>query len=88
MKIKRVITALIVFPIVALALIFGNKYIIDIIVMGTALIGMNEYIKCVSKKVKVISWISYLSVLYIAFVHVIPLTVSQMLLPFIIPILL
>ena len=88
MNFKRVLTALIVFPVVAIALIFGNKYILDIIVMITALIGMNEYIKCVSKKVKVISWISYLSVLYIAFIHIIPAVVSQILLLFIVPILL
>jgi phosphatidate cytidylyltransferase len=71
MNVKRVLTALIGLPIVVCILAFGNKYLIDVIFAAISIIAMNEYIKCVSQKnVKVISWISYLSVASIALIHV------------------
>lgn len=77
MDIKRVLTSLIGFPIVMCVLILGNKYIIDIVFTGIALIGMNEYIKCASNKVKVISWVSYLSIATIALIHIIPVEIMK-----------
>lgn len=71
-NLKRIITSLIGFPIVMLVFILGNKYIMDVIMAVVAIIAMNEYIKCVSNKSKVISWISYLSVASIAFIHLLP----------------
>ena len=75
MNMKRIVTALIGFPIVVCLLVFGNKYIVDAILAIIALISMNEYIKCVSNKAKVVSWISYLCVLSIALLHVVPASV-------------
>lgn len=72
MNIKRVLTALIGFPIVVCLLAFGNKYIIDIAFAIIGLIAMNEYIKCVSSKANVISWISYLSIACIGLIHIVP----------------
>lgn len=72
MDIKRVLTSIIGFPIVMLILIFGNKYIIDFAFAIIGIIAMNEYIKCASNKVKIISWISYLLVASMAFLHIIP----------------
>lgn len=88
MSIKRVLTALIGFPIVVLVLVLGNKYIIDFLCAGIAGIAMYEFIKCVSKKAKVISWISYFSVACIALIHIIPSGIINMVIPFLIPILL
>lgn len=88
MNIKRVLTTVVGLPIVICVLLFSNKYIMDIVFTIVGLIAMNEYIKCVSKKVKVIKWISYLSVLLIAFLHIIPSEIGLSLIPFIIPILL
>ncbi len=86
---KRIITALIGFPIVVAVLAFANKYVVDVIVTIVALISMNEYIKCVEhKEVHVIKWISYLSVLGIAFIHVIPQAIYLNILVFAIPVLL
>ncbi len=73
MNMKRILTALIGFPIVLCLLVFGNKYILDVILAGIAIISMNEYINCVSKKAKVISWISYVCVASIAFIHIVPI---------------
>lgn len=72
MNLKRIITTVIGLPIVILVFVFSNKYIIDVAIAIIAIIAMNEYIKCVSHKTKVISWISYLSVASIALVHVVP----------------
>ena len=71
MNIKRVTTSLIGFPIVILFLVLGNKYMIDIAFAIVALIAMNEYIKCVSKKAKVISWIGYLCAASLCLLHVV-----------------
>lgn len=85
MNVKRVLTALIGFPIVIVLLVFGNKYIIDIIMACIAIVAMYEYIKCVSKKTKVLSWVSYLSVATIALIHIIPTSIIEMCLNFCIP---
>lgn len=73
MNVKRILTAIIGFPIVFLVLAFGNKYIIDAILAIIAIISMNEYIKCASenKTANVIPWISYLCVASIAFLHIV-----------------
>lgn len=75
MNVKRILTALIGFPIVFCILVFGNKYILDVILAVIAIISMNEYIRCASEKAKVISWISYLCVASIAFLHIVPSSV-------------
>ena len=72
MNLKRIITGLIGFPIVTIIFAFGNKFIMDIIFAVIAMIAMYEYQKCVSVKSKTINWISYVTVLFIAFIHVIP----------------
>lgn len=72
-KIKRILTTVIGLPIVVLALSYSNKYIIDVIMTVVAILSMHEYINCTKEKnVNVIRWISYLSTLFIAFIHVIP----------------
>jgi len=87
-NLKRILTGLIGLPIVILVFIVGNKYIIDIIMAIVAIIAMNEYIKCVSNKSKVISWISYLMVASIAFIHLLPKDFIVLGLSAIIPVLL
>lgn len=75
MNMKRILTALIGLPIVLCFLVFGNKYLLDVILAVIAIISMNEYIRCVSKESKVVSWISYLCVASIAFIHIVPMEV-------------
>lgn len=74
MDIKRVLTAVIGFPLVMIILIFGNKYIIDIIVSIMAIIAMHEFTKCADNKgIKIISWLGYLVLSSIALIHYTPL---------------
>ena len=89
MSIKRFITAVIGLPIVIAVLAFSNKYIIDILLACVGVIAMHEYIKCAAnKEIKVIKWISYLSVLAIAFIHLIPNWLYTNMLVFSVPIIL
>lgn len=88
MNLKRVLTTIIGFPIVVAVLVLGNKYIIDILSAIIAIIAINEYIKCVSHKTKVISWISYLSVASIALIHIIPNNIMTISICYAIPIIL
>ena len=75
MNIKRILTGLIGLPIVALVLIFGNKYIIDFIFALVAEISIYEYFNATSKKYKPVKYIGYLSALLIAFIHIIPIEI-------------
>lgn len=72
MNLKRVLTGLIGFPIVALILIYGNKYVVDIIFAIVAEISIYEYFHTISKKYKPVQYLGYLMALLIAFIHVIP----------------
>jgi CDP-diglyceride synthetase len=57
MKITRIISGLIGFPLVVLLLVFGNIYLIDIAFAIVALIAMKEYLNAFSKKAKPVKWI-------------------------------
>ena len=72
MNIKRVLTALIGFPIVTLALVFGNCYIIDIAMAIVTSMAFYEYSHCINLKYKMIKWIGYLCCIFMAFLHIIP----------------
>lgn len=56
MKLKRILTGVIGLPIVALILIFGNKYIIDVIFAIVALISIHEYFSAIEKQYKPVKW--------------------------------
>lgn len=73
MDFKRVITGVVGFIIITVALLFCSTYLFDIIIALVALIMMDEYCKSFSpEKAKPIKWISYVSCLYIATMHIIP----------------
>ncbi len=72
MKLKRILSGVIGLPIVALILIYGNIYVIDVVFSIVAFIAMYEYFNAFKKDFKPVKWIGYLSCLLIAFLHVIP----------------
>ncbi len=57
MKLKRILTGVIGLPIVALILIFGNKYIIDAVFAIVALISIHEYFSAIEKQYKPVKWL-------------------------------
>lgn len=69
---SRVISALILFPLVVVLFIFGNVYVIDAVFSIVALMAMNEYFNAFKEKAKPVKWLGYISCLLIALIHVIP----------------
>ena len=72
MKLKRILSGIIGFPIVALILIFGNIYVIDVFFTLIAIITIYEYLDSFKGKYKPVKWVGYLSCILIAFIHIIP----------------
>ena len=74
MSIKRVISGIIGFPIVALILIFGNQIVIDIAFAIIAALSFHEYAHAfkVSNKANPLTWLGYLACVTIALIHVFP----------------
>ena len=75
MKLQRILTGIIGFPIVAAILILGNKYIIDAVFAIVALISIHEYFSAIEKQYKPVKWIGYIAAILIAFIHIIPIHV-------------
>ena len=71
MNLKRVLTGLIGFPIIAVIFIFGNKYIVDVLFAIVSLISIHEYFNAISKKYKPVRFIGYILSILIAFIHII-----------------
>lgn len=73
MNVKRFITGIIGFPIVACLLILGNKYVIDIAFAIIALISIYEYNKALKLKSNPVMWLGYFTCIIIALIHIIPI---------------
>ncbi len=57
MDIKRYVSGLILFPIFAVVMVFGNKYVIDIAISIIAIMCLHEFYKAFRGKAKPISWV-------------------------------
>ena len=73
MELKKMLTAIIGLPIVVLVFIFGNEYIVDVLMAIIAIISLREYFKATENEVKPISWIGYLLAACISLIHVVNL---------------
>ncbi|MBR6033376.1 MAG: phosphatidate cytidylyltransferase [Clostridia bacterium] len=69
---KRVLSALIGFPIVILILVFGNQIVIDVAFSAIAIICLHEFYNAFKKDSNPVSWLGYAVAVLIAFIHVIP----------------
>ena len=72
MKLKRILSGIIGFPIVALILIYGNIYVIDVLFALISMIAIHEYFNSFKEKHKPVKWLGYMSCILIAFLHIIP----------------
>lgn len=72
MKLERFLTGIIGFPIVAVILVFGNKYLIDVLFAVVAILSIHEYFKAMKNKFKPVEWIGYGLCALIACIHLIP----------------
>lgn len=76
MNVKRLVSGLVLFPIVAIVLVFGNQYIVDVAIAIIAIMSLHEFYKAfrTSGKANPIEWLGYLSAALISLIHVIPIT--------------
>lgn len=74
MDFKRIITTIVGLPLVAVILIFGNKYLVDVIVSLIAIMGLHEYFHSFKEQEQKrdLRWIAYIAAISIAFIHLIP----------------
>lgn len=72
MSIKRLLSGLILFPIFAIILIFGNKYLVDIFVSIIAIMSLHEFYKAFKGKNNPIQWPGYITAGLISCIHLIP----------------
>ena len=72
MKSKRILSGLIGLPIVALILILGNIYVVDVFFAIVAIIATHEYLSVFKKDAKPVKEVMYLSCILIALLHLMP----------------
>lgn len=71
MDIKRIASALLGFPLVVAILTFGNKYVVDIFLMGIAILAMQEYFNAIQRECKPVRWLGYISCAFIGLIHIV-----------------
>lgn len=86
MDVKRILTAVIGLPLVAIVLILGNTYVMDVVLMAIAFLCMMEYFKVISKVAHPIKWVGYLSTVIIAIVSIMTTQMIQNIILFGIPV--
>ena len=69
---KRLLSALIGFPIVVLILVLGNQIVIDVVFSLIAIICLYEFYNAFKKENNPVSWLGYLVAVLIAFIHIVP----------------
>lgn len=72
MKLKRILTGVIGLPIIALILIYGNIYVVDVFIALISALAMYEYLCAFKNKNKPAKIIAYIPCILIALIHVIP----------------
>ena len=72
MNLKRILSGIILFPIMAIILIFGNKYLVDLFISIVSIMSIHEFYKAFKGKAKPITWPGYITSALICFVHLIP----------------
>lgn len=73
-NLKRVLSGVILFPIVAIVLIFGNQYFVDAAIAIIAIMTLHEFYKAfkTGNKANPVRWVGYIAAISIAFIHIIP----------------
>lgn len=67
MNVKRVLSGTLLFPIFAIIMVFGNKYIIDILIGIIAIMSLHEFYKAFKGKAHPISWVRIYSCCFYSF---------------------
>lgn len=80
MGIKKLLSGIVLFPIFAIVMVFGNKYVIDIAISIIAIMCLHEFYKAFGEKARPVEWVGYIAAGAIAIIHMIP---SNLILPII-----
>lgn len=81
MKLKRVISGVILFAILAAILILGNTRIVNITVSIVAMLAINEYFNSFSDKKNVDKWVGNLLAILLALIDMIPIQFLFLIVP-------
>lgn len=84
MKVKRIISGIIMFILLALVLIVGNKTTINLSISIIAILSINEYFNIFKDKKNPDRWIGNILAISIAFIDYIPINLILVLIPAII----
>ena len=76
MNYKRVLSGVILFPIMAIIFIFGNTYFVDTLISIIAIMGLYEYYNAFKTKNKPVAVIGYIAAAMLAIIHVIPIDIA------------
>lgn len=74
---KRVLTTVIGLPIVIGFFVLSNQYVIDVLFAILLILAMHEYFGCIKNGVKPVQWIGYLMAVFVAFLHIIPVSIMK-----------
>ena len=85
MNFKRIISGLILFPLVAILLIFGNTYVVDVTIAVVAILSLYEFYKSFEGKAKPVTWLGYIAAASISLIHLVPQGMTLKLVGIIIP---
>ena len=72
MNVKRIVSGLIAFPILASILILGNKYIVDVAFSIVSVLCVNEFYKSFKPKARPVEWLGYFYGAFIIIIHLLP----------------
>ena len=81
MKIKRIVSGLSLFLVVAVILIFGNTISVNLLVSAVAILAINEYYNAVNEKGKIDKTVGNLCAILIAFIGVLPKEIIFLIFP-------
>ena len=76
MNYKRVLSGVILFPIMAIIFIFGNTYFVDTLISIIAIMGLYEYYNAFKTNNKPVAVIGYIAAAMLAIIHVIPIDIA------------
>lgn len=85
MNYKRILSSVILFPIMAAIFIFGNTYLVDILLSGITIMSLYEFYKALKTKTHPIEIIGYIAAAMIAIIHIIPMNIVLKIIAAIIP---
>ena len=85
MNYKRILSGVILFPIMAAIFIFGNTYLVDILLSGITIMSLYEFYKALKTKTHPIEIIGYIAAAMIAIIHIIPMNIVLKIIAAIIP---